>query len=246
MNLVTNASEALAENRGVISITASPACLPDGDYVRLEVADNGCGMTEDVSARMFDPYFTTKFAGRGLGLAAVQGIVRAHGGVISVATAAGQGTRCEVLLPCSRDPVPGERRPVQRAPEAERIDRHGTVLIVEDEGSLRTPVSKMLRRRGFSVIEAGDGMSAVELFREHAQETDAVLLDMTLPGLSGPEVFRELRRIKPDVRVILTTAYSHETVLAAVGKDDAWGFIRKPYELKALVASLRDACVARR
>ena len=119
----------------------------------------------------------------------------------------------------------------------------GTVLVVEDEDTLRIAVSKMLRMRGFSVIEAIDGNAAVDLFRAHEPDIAVVLLDMTLPGLSGPEVFAELRRIRPDVKVILTTAYSQETTMTTVGGQQAWAFIRKPYQLNDLVRLLRDACL---
>ena len=120
----------------------------------------------------------------------------------------------------------------------------GTVLVVEDEETLRLAVSKMLRMKGFSVIEAIDGSAAVDLFRNHEREIAVVVLDMTLPRIDGPRVFAELRRIKPGVKIIVTTAYSHESTLATFGGQQPWGFIRKPYRINELLDLLRIACSA--
>jgi two-component system cell cycle sensor histidine kinase/response regulator CckA len=239
MNLVTNASEAIAEPDGVIRVTTAPA----GKYIKLEVSDTGSGITPEVQARIFDPFFTTKFNGRGLGLAAVQGIVRGHGGAINVVSSFGQGTRFEILLPCTNQPA--RHIPVIAAPasDTEVGSATGTVLVVEDEDTLLHAVSKMLRMKGFSVIEAIDANTAVDLFRAHEPDIAVVLLDMTLPGLSGPQVFGALRQIRPGVKVILTTAYSEETAMKTIGGQPAWGFIRKPYQLNDLVRLLRDACL---
>ena len=254
MNLLTNASEALGEESGAISVTTSlvqvtPARprgpLTEGDYLLLEVSDTGCGMTDAVLDKIFDPFFTTKFAGRGLGLAAVQGIVRGHGGRIDVRSAPGRGSRFEILLPSTGRPAP----PPGASPLPSQKDRKaaaGTVLLVEDEESLRIPVSKMLRRRGFSVIEAADGVAAVELFCAHEADVDVVLLDMTLPGMSGPEVYGHLVRTRPGITVVLTTAYSQEKVLADLGGRESWAFLRKPYQLGELETLLRTACLSRR
>jgi two-component system cell cycle sensor histidine kinase/response regulator CckA len=254
MNLVTNASEAIGDRDGVIRVTTarvrvgldaratSAANFPAGDYLKLEVSDSGIGMTPEVQARLFEPFFTTKFTGRGLGLATVQGIVRGHGGAINVVSSLGQGTRLEVLLPCTNQPAPNVLDIAAPVSASEVGSVTGTVLVVEDEDTLRLPVSKMLRTKGFFVIEAIDGGAAVDLFRANEPDIAVVLLDMTLPGMSGPEVFAELQRIRPDVKVILTSAYSQETVLTAFGGHQAWDFVRKPYRLNDLVKSVRDAC----
>jgi PAS domain S-box-containing protein len=258
MNLVTNAAEALGRNAGTVTVSTSltrlspglraggPASLPDGEYVRLEVSDTGCGMDESILTRIFDPYFTTKLAGRGLGLSAVQGIVRHHGGSIQMTSAPGRGTQCEILLPVARESIyeaPALTEPPRQIENGDRAA--GTVMIVEDEGFLRIPVSKMLRRKGYFVIEASDGTTAIDAFRKQPFAIDVVLLDMTLPVMSGPEIFQELRRIRPDVRVVLTTAYSQETVLAALGGLQAWAFIRKPYQMGELTHLLQTACEGR-
>jgi CheY-like chemotaxis protein len=239
MNLITNASEALGDKPGVVSVSVGIS----EDHVRLRVSDTGCGMTEDVKARIFDPFFSTKFAGRGMGLAAVQGIIRKHGGAISVASLPGRGSDFTILLPS----ISGVWEAIhctdaEPASHSQAAVNTGTVLVVEDEEQLRLAVSKMLRKRGFQVIEASDGREGVELFRANKREIGAVLLDMTLPGLSSREVLQGLRGIRPDVKVILTTAYSQDAALAALGGDEApWRFIRKPYRLSEVRQFLCDA-----
>ena len=249
MNLVMNASEALGEKDGVISITLALVGAGRGrsaetatnflqnDHLRLVVSDSGCGMTGEIQARIFDPYFTTKLSGRGLGLAAVQGIIRDHGGTIHVISTPGEGSRFEVRLPCTG-------RPARRAQDS-RVQPSagkGTVLVVEDEETLRLAVSRFLRKQGFSVLEAGDGPASVDRFRSNGEEIDVVLLDLTLPGMHGRDVLEELRRIRPYVKVIVTTAYSQESALKGITGQQPWAFIRKPYQLNELMTLLQDAC----
>jgi CheY-like chemotaxis protein len=243
MNLITNASEALGDKEGTICVSVARVQSPQSDYVRLEVSDTGCGMTEAIRARIFDPFFTTKFAGRGLGLAAVQGIIRNHGGAISVTSVPGQGSRFEVLLPCACQAVAGGGA----APEAAREVGifAGTVLIIEDEDSLRLAVSKMLRRKALTVIEAADGKSGIDLFRAHAREIDVVLLDLTLPGMSGGEVLQQLRCVQAHAKVLITSAYSRERAQDVIGKQQPWLYIRKPYQFSELISVIRDICLER-
>ena len=250
MNLLTNASEALEEREGVITITTSQAHipgdrlpngaadLPDGDYIRLEVSDTGSGMTKETQARIFEPFFTTKFAGRGLGLAAVQGIIRGHGGTISLVSAPGDGTCFTVLLPCIPEADPQSPNIGTITSKHADATVTGKVLVVDDEDSLRHSISKMLRRKGFSVLEAGEGSAAINLFEDQGHEIDAVLLDMTLPGMSGRDILLKLRQRRPDVKVILTTAYSQEIAMTAAGEQSASAFIRKPYKIDDLVKVL--------
>jgi PAS domain S-box-containing protein len=254
MNLITNASEALGEKEGAISVSVTQVRVgPDsratnlshGDYVRLEVSDTGCGMTEEVQARIFDPFFTTKFAGRGLGLAAVQGVIRNHGGIINVTSAPGQGSRFEVLLPCAGQAEADASDITVTAPAGEVGNLAGTVLFIEDEDALCLAVSKMLRRKGLKVIEAADGKTGIDLFRASAPQIDVVLLDLTLPGLSGGEVLRELRRIQPDMKVIIMSAYGQDRVLEAIGEQQPWLYIRKPYQFSELIALVRNVCLDR-
>ncbi|HXK04402.1 MAG TPA: PAS domain S-box protein [Verrucomicrobiae bacterium] len=241
LNLITNASEAIGEDGGAISVTVNSVGAQDDsgtDSVRLVVRDTGIGMTPEVQARIFDPFYSTKFAGRGLGLAAVQGIVRGHGGSIHVTSAPGRGSRFEILLPCTSRPEPkgGQDMPVAVA----RASAGDTVLLVEDEDSLRVAVARMLERNGYSVIEAADGRLATDLYRASHSEIDLVLLDMTLPRMAGNEVLAELRRINPNVAVVLTSAYGQETVVRALADQAPCPYIRKPYPMNELMSLLRD------
>ena len=243
MNLITNGSEAIGGNPGVLAITTTHVRSASqsfgvfgqdtqgSDRIRLEVSDTGIGMTDEVQTRIFDPFFTTKFTGRGLGLAAVQGIIHNHGGTIHVFSAPGQGSRFEILLPCTTQAAKASA-PADSLLAAENT---ATVLVVEDEDSLRGAVSTFLRKKGFSIIEANDGESAVEIFRENAGRIDAILLDMTLPNLPGSKVLEEVRRINRATRVVVTTAYSRDTVLP---DWEQAAFLRKPYHLQDLLSVL--------
>jgi len=256
MNLLTNASEALGGKEGFIyvtlervykdhqSATAQNKNLLPGNYLRLEVFDSGCGMTEKVLAGIFDPFFTTKGAGRGLGLSAVQGIVRSHGGNISVISTPSQGSCFEILLPCpsqADSPANGTAMEISTK-ENDRLP--GAVLLIEDEDTIRLAVAKMLRKKGFSVLESGDGRAAVDLFRAHAPQIEAVLLDVTLPAMSGREVLQELRKTRPAVKVILTSAYGRDHALETVGGQQSEPYIRKPYQLDKLAETIRRICLS--
>ena len=251
MNLFTNASEAIGDRDGVIRVVTrrttldreSPVASSEtpaaGDYVQLEVSDTGRGMTPETQARVFDPFFTTKLAGHGLGLAVVQGIVRSLGGSIRLVSAPGRGTMFQVLLPCAKDVDQASRGTV--APTTAETIGSGkatTILVVEDEDLLRQAASKMLRRKGFSVIEASDGTAALNLIRAPKEAIDVLLLDVTLPGASSREVLEEARRLRPDLPVIVTSANSEEMAAAALaGRVDR--FIRKPFGLDDLIGLIR-------
>ncbi|HEY6344104.1 MAG TPA: ATP-binding protein [Bryobacteraceae bacterium] len=251
MNIVINASDAIGDRGGTIRVTTKQVKveagssfhgagkLPGGNYVQLEVSDTGCGMTPDVQARIFDPFFTTKGPGRGLGLAAVRGIIRGHGGTLNVASSHGLGSRFESLLPCIEGP--GSRSEIAVPASARETARPvGSVLVVEDEELLRVAVGKMLRKVGFTVIEVGDGTAAMETIRAHKDPLDVLFLDLTLPGTPSREVLEEARRRRPKMRVIITSAYSQEISAASVG-GGIEHFIRKPYRSAALVALIRQA-----
>jgi len=250
MNLVTNASEAIGEQQGVIRVTTGlrkmdresaatgAANLPDGYYVQLEVSDTGCGITPHLQPRIFDPFFTTKHAGRGMGLAVVQGIIRSHGGAIHLISTPGQGTTFRILLPSAAQKVQQIRSSVTPAPGEAMQRRTGTVLVVEDEDVLRIAVSKALRKTGYSVIEAADGSVAMDLIRAHPDGIDLLLLDITIPGTSSREVFEHAKRLRPELEVILTSAYGKETVDASFAGLPVDRFIRKPFRLGDLVRML--------
>jgi len=250
MNLVINASEAIGEKQGVIHVTTaqvssgnlasnSAMVLPPGDYVQLEVSDTGCGMTEALKAKIFDPFFSTKFVGRGLGLAVVRGILRGQGGAIDVMSSPGEGATFKVFLPCAP-----ERATKPIAPSSSSVAqakaRTETILVVEDEQILRLAVSKGLRKCGFAVMEATDGSDAVDLLRTHEESIDVVLLDFTLPGTSSREVFEKTQRMRPDLKVIVTSAYSKDTVDASFTGLKVEHFIRKPFQLDDLAQLLGE------
>jgi two-component system cell cycle sensor histidine kinase/response regulator CckA len=247
MNLIINASEALGEKEGVINLTTEHISvgknlalngeteLSEGDYVRLEVSDTGCGVAEEARTKLFDPFYTTKFAGRGLGLAVVQGIVRAHGGAINLVATPGHRTTFQVLLSCAPKRPSAIQDAVNPAQAHQSHAPAGTVLVVEDEELLRLAVSKVLAKTGFSVMEACDGSAAMELIRAHVDDLDLVLLDVTLPGMSSREIFEETQRIRPDLKVVLTSAYSKESIDASLAGQRVEHFIRKPFQLGDLV-----------
>ncbi len=252
MNLVINGAEAIPEGRSgaVVVVTGiqdvdenyirtalMPYPVNPGKHVMLEVHDTGSGMTEDVLSRIFDPFFTTKFTGRGLGLAAALGIVRGHKGAIKVYSTPGQGTTFKVLFPAMEESQPAED------PERPAEERRGseTVLVVDDEALVRRTAKAMLERYGYTVVAAENGEEGVNLFRVLEEKVSVVLLDMTMPGLSGEETFREMKNIRSDVRVILSSGYNEvEAVRRFTGKGLA-GFLQKPYSARALEEKIRSA-----
>ena len=246
MNLIINASEAIRET-GVISISTSfvrggrelaPKAepqLPRGDYLKLEVSDTGLGMSTEEMASIFEPFFTTKFEGRGLGLAVVKRIVHAHGGAIHLESALGKGTTFQIFLPCATKRV--EQESVVAVPALESRPRgpSRTVLLVEDEEALRMPVVKMLRKNGYAVLEAADGFAAIRIFRSQSRRIDVILLDVTIPGATSLEVLKEVRRIQPGIKIILTSAYGLDMVPFPPDAPKVTEYIRKPFQLRDLL-----------
>jgi PAS domain S-box-containing protein len=250
MNLITNASDAIGAQDGKIQVITRRVslkeqsvvvALPDGDYAQLEVSDTGCGMSPETQANVFDPFFTTKSAGRGLGLAVVQGIVRSLGGAIQVTSEPEKGTTFQVLLPFAEAPASANGAAISDGGEATVPGQNRSVLVVEDEGDLRQPVVKMLRKSGYKVFEAADGTSAIDLLRANEIRIDAILLDMTIPGASSREVAAEAGNVCPEIKVILTSAYGKEMIEGSIGAPQICGFIRKPYQMQDLLKALRGA-----
>jgi CheY-like chemotaxis protein len=245
MNLITNASESLGEDTGLIGIvTDTMDCdkeylhdaslgeeLPEGKYVYFQVSDTGCGMDADTLAKIFDPFFTTKFTGRGLGLAAVIGITRAHKGAIKISSAPGRGTTFRILFPCSDQPVETTKSEKNQSKE---WSGSGTVLLVDDEEVVRQVAASMLKSLGFDVLEATDGQEAVEIFRKHKNEITLVLLDLTMPRMSGEETFDEIRKIIPDACIMLSSGYTEQDAVNRFEGKGLAGFVQKPYKYEEL------------
>ena len=254
MNLIMNASEAGGDEGVVITLRTSAVeasradlsetylnqRLPTGRYVCLEVSDTGCGMDEETKEQLFDPFFTTKFTGRGLGLAAVLGIVRSHHGTVDIQSRPGKGTTFKVLLPAAHQirQVVSEPRPADARTDPGET---GTVLIVDDEESVRKATGWLLISSGFTIVDAPDGQTAVERFAERPDEIAVVLLDMTMPGMRSDDTLRELQRIRSDVPVIICSGYSQENVAGRFTGRGPAGFLQKPYELDTLLEKIRDA-----
>jgi PAS domain S-box-containing protein len=251
MNLVMNASEAIGDQDGVIRVTTGPVNVnrtsSDGlerDYVQLEVSDTGCGMSKETQAQVFDPFFTTKTAGHGLGLAVVDGIVRSLGGTIRVSSELGRGTTFHISLPCDGTAVGANDRLISGLVKSTRtLER--TVLVVEDEAPIRQAVVKVLRKAGFLVQEASNGSAAIDLLRAHESNFDAMLLDMTIPGASSGQVLTVAAQAQPEIKVVLTSAYSQEMLMSEMSAPQVCDFIRKPFILNDLVETLRRVVQSR-
>jgi two-component system, cell cycle sensor histidine kinase and response regulator CckA len=257
MNLIANASDAIGERDGIIRVTTRVARLggdapstagidlPQGEYFTIEVSDTGCGMAAELQSKIFDPFFTTKFAGRGLGLSVTQSIVRNHGGSIGVFSVPGQGSTFRVLLPFgSHATLPKTSSAAARPALRELQAASRTILVVDDEEMLRSAISKALRRKGFSVVEANDGSAAIDMIGSSEASVDAVLLDVTLPGMSSRRVFESVLRTCPKAKVVLTSAYSKETVDSDFVGLQVEHFIRKPFALADLFSTLQNALSA--
>lgn len=251
MNLILNASDALREGVGRITIKTGTVELteqalaatyvddelPAGRYVVVEISDTGIGMDEATRARVFDPFFSTKTTGRGLGLAATLGIVRGHGGAIELRSEPNRGTTFRVYFPVSE-----ARRPRSEPPEGTQPRLRGAlVLVVDDEPMVREVSATMLREFGYDTLEAGSGRAALAQFARHAERIDVVLLDMTMPDLSGSEVLTELRAMHPEVRVVLCSGYTKDDIGEHVATEHVAAFLQKPFNASALVRAIERA-----
>lgn len=246
MNMITNASEALGDEPGIIGISNGMIeCdrkylddfyfheeLTPGEYILIEFKDTGCGMDEDTISKIFDPFFTTKFTGRGLGLAAVLGIIRGHHGAIRVVSEPNIGTTFTILFPCTEMIV--QKKVIEAEDLVKEWEGEGTILLVDDEVSVRRIAQRMLERIGFNVIPAHDGMEAVEIFKEKKDEINAVLLDMKMPRMDGPQAFIEIRKIKRDAMVILSSGFTETEAESFFQGDAPIAFIQKPYSFDSI------------
>ena len=249
MNLVTNASEAIGENEGVIKISTgcrlcdhdflrsirSDTELPEGEYIYLQVSDTGPGMDADTVRRVFDPFFSTKFTGRGLGMAVVYGIMKRHNGAVNVEAKIGSGTRFTFYFPRSTGSAE-----ISQNDSVEKVTGKfsGTALLVDDEEIVRSTSKKILERIGFKVLSAIDGKMGVEIFRENADTIDLVILDYKMPQMNGEEAFQAIKEIRKDVKVILSSGYNEQDAMNNFGEMGIAGFIQKPYGYKTLFETI--------
>jgi PAS domain S-box-containing protein len=256
MNLITNASDALGEESGTLTLRTGVVHSEElqddrygqprqgeggqpapGPYVYLEVADTGAGMSQDTLNRIFDPFFSTKFTGRGLGLAAVTGIVRAHNGLIRIRTDPGQGTSFRVLFP----PVAGPARKEEEPPSMRSGWRGtGTILVVDDEEGVRDVAERMLQEIGFCTITAEDGRQALDLLTRAEDRITGILLDLSMPRMGGQETLARLRATRPDLPVVMMSGYTQQVVAEQLGESTgSTAFLQKPFVAEDLVTAFR-------
>jgi len=252
MNLIMNAVEAVDSQNGRVNITTGAQyCdqnyldshwkkfdIEPGEYVFVEVSDNGVGMTEETRDRLFEPFYTTKFTGRGLGMSAVQGIVKGHGGAIILYSEPNTGTTFKVLFPSNK------QKPKIKAKAASTKYRNGNqqmILVIDDDEEVRNTIQRVLDRHGYIAALAENGEAGVKLFEEFKQELKLVLVDLTMPGISGSEVFRQMRGINSDVPAILMSGYNEQDATQhLVGKGLA-GFLPKPFMIDQLMKKIEEA-----
>jgi len=253
LNLVTNAVESVGSDEGKITIstgvrTCDRRCFEnsyfdegqaEGEYVYLEVVDTGCGMDEEIQAKLFDPYFTTKYTGRGMGMAVVQGIVRKHKGTVVIDTTPFKGTSVCVLFPALSH-VPGSIPAVGENKAEFSFKDNGSLLLVDDEMMVQEMAKVMLTQLGFVVITADNGSDAVELFGKHKDSITCVMLDVSMPGMTGTEALMRIRKINPDIPAIIFSGYSWEQLESQLEELEPVLFLHKPFQYKELKMKIKD------
>jgi signal transduction histidine kinase len=251
MNLVINASEAIGEEQGeiVVSLTKTAVragqsdedhlgkIVPAGLYLCLEVTDTGCGMDDETKRRIFEPFYTTKFVGRGLGMSAVLGILTSHKGALQLFSQPGKGTTFKVYLP-----VQISEAEVEEALQQANLSPwrgSGTILLVEDEEQILRVAKDLLEELRFKVIEASNGREALELYLKNATEIDLVLTDIGMPVMDGYELFRELKKINPKLPIVISSGFGDTVVSTRIAPEEIAGLISKPYKFEKLREVLR-------
>jgi len=253
MNLVLNAAEAIPHHgtivieTGIQQIEADneefgqhlDGSLAAGYYVYLRVQDNGEGMDEEMISSIFDPFYSTKFTGRGLGLAAVLGIVRGHQGGISVSSRAGEGTVFHLVFPMQKTAVSHPQKPIPQTAVCVESDKNNIVLLIDDEAHVHEAVEDILEMVDISVLTAGDGQTGIDLYREREDDIGLIILDLSMPGLSGYQTFLKLREINTTVNVMLSSGYSQEEIHEQFANEVVADFLSKPYDINVLIEKVR-------
>ena len=258
MNRVINGGEAIGDEPGTLTVRLREEHLTErrermrtegfpifpGQYIRIDVIDSGAGMDAETRNRIFEPFFTTKFLGRGLGLSAALGIVRGHRGAIGVRSEPGRGTTFTVLLPVARAPL---HAPVESDETWPERDQHGvgTILVADDEPAVRALTESVLKEAGYSVELAEDGFQAVERLQAMRDRISLVLLDLTMPRLSGAEAARELRRILPNVPIVAMSGYGDLEVMERFSGAAIDEYLPKPFSPEQLAAVVKVALTSR-
>jgi PAS domain S-box-containing protein len=243
--ILSNAAEAI-EGKGRIKISAGNGIVrkefekihleSDLDrFVYLRVEDDGKGMDRKTKDRIFEPFFTTKFQGRGLGMAAVYGLVRRHGGYLDVASEENQGTTVSVYLPLTEKQEQRGMKSIQKM-----VEGNGTILVVDDEEMVLSLGSEIVKMMGYDVLEAKNGGEAVEIYRENKDKVDMVILDMAMPDMNGGEAYHRMKEIDPEVKVLLTSGYGIEGQAGEIMKHGCDAFIQKPFSISNLSGKIRE------
>ncbi len=248
INLVTNASESLGDDDGVLTLAtkkreieedmnwAEGDVLDDGEYVAISVSDTGCGMNEDTMRRAFEPFYSTKFTGRGLGLSAVLGIVRGHSGGVLVSSELNAGSTFNIHLPAV-----GRGNKLRPSMPVKVVHRENAtaVLVVDDEAPVMRALARLIHSLGYDVIQAPDGVEAVEMHKEHMREIACILLDLSMPRMDGEEALRSIRENDPDVPIIICSGFDESEAMRRFSSRDISGFLKKPYSFQDLKEMLK-------
>ena len=251
MNLILNASDALEESKGKIKVCTGKfnarrpyldsmhlgKDLAEGEYLFIEVSDSGCGMDEETKGRVFDPFYTTKFTGRGLGLSAVFGIVKGHGGAIGLTSGKGQGTTFKVLLPVPKEPL---QTGVEKQESKDVWSGGGTILVVDDDESVRMLTRKVLETAGYKVLTASDGRHGIEVFRQNGESISLVLIDLIMPRMRGDEAAREMRKLKGDIKILFLSGYNDLQLADMADESGKAAIMMKPYKVTKLLEKVQE------
>jgi two-component system cell cycle sensor histidine kinase/response regulator CckA len=267
VNLAVNARDAMPDGGKLTVKTANVTAdesaqlsykgLPVADYVRIDIADTGTGIPADIVDKIFEPFFSTKEVGKGtgLGLSTVYGIVKQTGGFVYVDSTPGEGTTFRIFLPRHRPELDVQPEAVAAAGAAKDVPvatpkprpdltGQGTILLVEDEDGLRSLNARGLRSRGYSVIEASNGIEAMEALEEKDGAVDLVVSDVVMPEMDGPTLLREMRKRNPNLKIIFVSGYAEEAFDKSLPENEQFAFLPKPFALSALVEKVKETMTA--
>ncbi len=253
MNLIINASEAIGESQGEVRVSLAKrsveaghqekdhlgAIIPSGRYACLEVSDNGCGMDDETKQRIFEPFYTTKFTGRGLGMSAVLGIIRTHKGALQLFSHPGQGSTFRVYLPVEMS-APAESQSTTQSASPESWQGTGTVLLVEDEEQVICIAESMLAALGFKVIKASNGEEALDLFKQNAEVITLIVTDIGMPVMDGYSLVRELKKIPSAPPIIISSGFGGKDITSRIAPEDFAGMVSKPYNFNQLQVVVKN------